>query len=180
MKDMKGVLNMEYNFQQHVTKEDYVSFFMNHLKMNILKPANVVLFVIGFGYLAAAPFINGTGDYLFTYIGFGLFVFMLVSVFYARFSAGKRYDKNEGMFDMSYQVTDEAFTFMVGGQPVEKKWIDFYSATETTDYLYLFVSRDNGTVLVKRDVPQDAIDFIRRQLVAHVNPKRVKLLKNQD
>ena len=84
------------------------------------------------------------------------------------------------MFDMSYQVTDEAFTFMVGGQPVEKKWIDFYSATETADYLYLFVSKDNGTVLVKRDVPHDAIEFIRAQLIAHVNPKRLKVIRNQE
>lgn len=171
---------MEYNFHQHVTKEDYVAFFMNHLKMNILKPANVILFIFGFGYLAAAPFINGTNDFLFTYIGFGLLAFMLLSVVYARYNAAKRYDKNQGMFDMSYKINEEAFSFMVGDQPVEKKWMDFYSATETEDYLYIFVSKDNGTVLVKRDVPSDAIAFIRTQLRAHVNPKRIKLFQNQD
>lgn len=171
---------MEYNFQQHVSKEDYVAFFMNHLRMNILRPANIILFVFGFGYLGAAPFINGTEDFLFTYIGLGLLAFMLLSVVFARINAGKRYDKNDGMFDMSYQVTEDAFLFMVGEQPVEKKWIDFYSATETKEYLYLFVSKDNGTVLVKREIQPEVINFIRAKLIAHLNPKRVKLLQKQE
>lgn len=166
---------MEYNFSQHVTKEDYVAFLMNHLKMNIMRPFNLGLFVVGLGYLLSAPIITGSGDYTFTVIGLALIGVMVLSVFFARYNAGKRYDKNQEMFDMTYRATEEGFSYVVGTQAVEKKWFDFYSASETEEYLYIFASKDSGSVLVKRDIPSDAVDFIRSKLVAHVNPKRVKV-----
>jgi hypothetical protein len=170
---------MEYNFSQHVTKEDYVNFLMNHLKMNIMKPFNLTLFVVGLGYLLLAPIVTGTGDFTFTIIGFALIAVMVLSVFFARRNAAKRYDKNKDMFDMTYKATDEAFSFVVGNQTVDKQWMDFYSAAETEDYLYIFASKDSGSVLIKRDIPSDAIDFVRSKLVAHVNPKRLKVFTTE-
>lgn len=170
---------MEYQFKQHVTREDYIAFLMNHIKMNIVKPINVVFFVILLGYLIAAPFITGTGDFTFTYIGFGLVGVMGLTLLIARRNAGKRYDKNAEKFDMSYHVDETAFSYVIGEQKIEKKWIDFYSASEVDDYLYIFVSRDSGTVLVKRDIPDDAIRFIRKQIRAHVAPKRVKIFTDE-
>ena len=166
---------MEYQFSQHVTKEDYVAFLMNHLKMNIMRPFNLTLFVVGLGYLLLAPIITGSGDFTFTIIGLALIAVMVVSVFFARYNAGKRYDQNKDMFDMTYRANDEGFAYIIGKEAVDRKWIDFYSAAETEEYLYIFASKDSGSVLVKREVPADAIDFIRNKLKAHVNPKKLKL-----
>jgi hypothetical protein len=165
---------MEYHFSQHVTKEDYVAFLMNHLKMNLMRPFNLILFTFGLGYLLIAPFV--TGDFTFTLIGLTLVVVMVFSVFLARFNAGRRYEKNKHLFDMSYRVDDETFSYMLGDKTIDKKWMDFFSANETKEYLYIFASKDSGSVLIKREIPNDAIAFIKAQLRAHVDPKRVKLL----
>lgn len=167
---------MEYHFTQHVTREDYIAFLMNHLKMNIFKPTNMIFFTIGIGYLAVAPFITGTQDFTFTLIGLVLVFIMIISIVFARYNAGKRYDKNAGNFDMSYSVDDTGFSYKVAGQKIETPWINFYSAAETEDYLYVFVSKDSGSVIVKRDVPNDAIEFIKSKLKEHVNSKKIKFL----
>ncbi|QMS85753.1 YcxB family protein [Candidatus Xianfuyuplasma coldseepsis] len=168
---------MEYHFNQHVTREDYIAFLMNHLRMNIFKPTNLIFFTIGIGYLAVAPFITGTQDFTFTFIGLGLVLVMILSILFARYNAGKRYDKNPGNFDMSYTVDDNGFSYNVSGQKIETPWMNFYSASETEDYLYVFVSKDSGSVIVKRDVPNDAIEFIKTKLQEHVNAKKINFLK---
>jgi LPXTG-motif cell wall-anchored protein len=167
---------MEYKFTQHVTKEDYIAFLMNHLKMNIMRPFNMVLFIFGLGYLLLSPIITGTNNYAFTLIGLSLIFMMGVSVIFARRNAAKRYDKNQDMFDMTYLADEEGFSYLIGDEKVEKKWYDFYSASETEDYLYVFTSKDSGSVIVKREVPNEAIDFIREKLKKHVNAKRLKLM----
>ena len=167
---------MEYKFQQHVTKEDYIKFLMNHLKMNIMPPFNIGLFVFGIGYLLLSPIVTGTGSFVYTYVALFLILLMVISVWFAKYNAGRRYDKNKDMFDMTYVADDEGFSYLIGSEKVLKKWFDFYMATETEEYLYIFTSKDSGSVIVKREVPTEAIDFIRKQLKAHVSPKRLKLL----
>lgn len=167
---------MEYHFTQHVSKEDYIAFLMNHLRMNIFKPANLAFFTIGIGYLAIAPFITGTENFTFTYIGIILVFVFILSIFLARYNAGKRYDKNAGKFDLSYTVDENGFSYKVSGQKMETKWMDFYSVAETKDYLYIFVSKDSGSVIVKRDISEEIIGFIKQQLASHLPKKRVRLL----
>lgn len=164
---------MEYEFSQHVNKEDYVAFLMNHLKMNLMRPFNLILFTFGLGYLLLAPFV--TGDITFTLIGLTLVLVMGLSVLLARYNAGRRYEKNKHLFDMTYRVTEDTFHYMLGDKTIDKKWMDFFSANETKDYLYIFASKDSGSVLIKREIPSDAIAFIKAQLRAHVDPRRLKL-----
>lgn len=175
----KGVFLLEYNFSQHVTKEDYIAFVTNHMKMSFFKPFNIVLFVISVGYLAASPFILGTNDYTFLFIGLGIILLLVGMVFYARKNAAKTYDKNSDQFTMSYKVDDEGLTYILGEGQLQKQWMEFYSATENDDYMYVYVNKNSGLVLVKRDVPVDALRFIRSKLTEHVTPaKRVKVYQN--
>lgn len=167
---------MEYTFSQHINKEDYVAFLMNHLKMNLMKPFNLILFIGGMGYLLIGPFVTGSGDFTFTLIGLALILVMIGSVFFAKRNAAKRYDQNAEMFDMTYKVTEELFSFAVGNEWIDKKWIDFYSASETDEYLYIFVAKDSGSVLIKRDIPIDALTFVKDQIKKNVPAKRVKLI----
>lgn len=170
---------MEYTFSQHINKEDYVAFLMNHLKMNLMKPFNLVLFVGGMGYLLIGPFVTGSEDFTFTLIGLALILVMIASVYFAKRNAAKRYDQNTEMFDMTYKVNEELFSFAVGNEWIDKKWIDFYSASETEEYLYIFVAKDSGSVLIKRDIPSDALAFVKQQIKNSVPPKRVKFLKEE-
>ena len=62
---------MEYKFTQKVTKEDYIAFVTNHMKISFLKPVNIVLFVISIGYLMVSPFIIGENDYTFLFLSHG-------------------------------------------------------------------------------------------------------------
>ncbi len=167
---------MEYQFTQHITKEDYVKFLMNHLKMNIMRPLNITLFIFGLGYLLLSPIVTGTGSFVYTYVALFLILLMGISVWFAKYNASKRYDKNKDMFDMTYIADEEGFSYLIGNEKVLKKWFDFYMATETEDYLYIFTSKDSGSVIVKREVPTEAIEFIKDKLSKHVSPKRLKLL----
>ncbi len=167
---------MEFTFRQKVSREDYVAFVDNHLKRSILKPLNLVLFVISIGYLMISPFILDNGDYTFFFIGLGIALLLAAMIFYARRNAAKQYDKTPDQFNMEYKVDDEGLTYLIGEGSIEKKWFDFHSAMEKEDYLYLYVNKNSGMVIVKREVPIDALNFIKEKIKEKVNPKNVKLL----
>lgn len=167
---------MEYTFSQHVTREDYVAFVTNHMKISFFKPFNIVLFVVSIGYLMLSPFILGTGEFNFLFIGLGLVALLAGMFFYAKRNAKKQYDKNPDSFNMSYEVNDEALVYIFTEQNITKKWIEFYSAAETEEYLYIYVNKNSGLVLVKRDIPNDALNFVKDKIRLHLNAKRIKLL----
>jgi hypothetical protein len=166
---------MEYNFKQHLSKEDYVNFVTAHMKSSMLKPLNIVLFIISVGYLVVSPFILGTGDFTFLYFGLGIIALLVIMYFYARRNAAKQYEKNSEQFDMTYKVNDEGLNYILPQGSIEKKWIEFFSAFETEEYLFIYLQKNSGMVILKRDVPTDAVEFIKRKLVDHVNSKRLKL-----
>ena len=66
--------NMEYEFSQKWTKEDYVAFATNHLFLNFLKIQNIVLYSVSIGYLLITPIM--TDRWEFFYVGIGLIVLM--------------------------------------------------------------------------------------------------------
>ncbi len=170
---------MEYNFHQHVTKDDYVAFVMNHLKMSFYKPFNMALFIVSVGYLLISPILD-PGNFTFLFIGLGIVLLLVAMMFYARKNAAKTYDNSAAQFDMSYRVNDEGLTYILDEGQLEKKWGEFYSVKETEEYLYVYVNKNSGMVIVKREVPNDALSFVKQKLTLHVLPKRVKLLKETD
>jgi len=140
-----------------------------------MKPFNIALFAISIGYLMIAPFIIGDGNYTFTFIGLGLISFIAVMYFFAKKNAGKQYDKDADQFQMSYEVDDEGLTYIIKDGSLPKKWMDFYSATETAEYLYVYVNKNSGMVMVKRDIPTDAMEFIKNKLRESLPAKRAHL-----
>ncbi len=169
---------MEYKFTQKVTKEDYVSFVTNHMKVSFLKPLNIALFVVSIGYLTVSPFLLPADErnFTFTFIGIGILLLLIVMVWYAKRNAEKQYDKSESEFTMSYEVNEEGLVYIVSEGNIEKKWIEFYSAVENEQYLYIYVNKNSGMVIVKRDVDDAAINFVKEKLRLHVKAKRLKLL----
>ena len=170
---------MEYNFTQQVTKEDYVAFVNNHMKMSFLKPLNISLFIVSIGYLTISPFLMPVEErsYTFTFIGIGIVFLLFGMILFAKKNAGKQYDKASGQFKMSYMVNDEGLTYKVAEGNIEKKWFEFYSASETKEFLYVYVNKNSGMVIVKRDVNEQAVSFIKEQLSKNVKSKRINFLK---
>ena len=170
---------MEYNFTQDVTKDDYVSFVNNHMKVSFLKPVNIILFTVSIGYLMISPFLMPVAErsYTFTYIGVGLIVLLVGLMLFAKKNAERQYDKSNGDFSMSYEFNDDALVYIVTDGNIEKKWYEFYSVLESEDYLYVYVNKNSGMLIIKRAAPTAAIEFIKEKLVANLKPKRVKLLK---
>ena len=170
---------MEYSFTQEVTKEDYVSFVNNHMKLSFLKPVNILLFVVSIGYLTISPFLMPAGErsYTFSFIGIGILVLLIGMVFYARKNAEKQYDKADNEFKMTYEVNEEGLIYKLTEGNIEKKWHDFYMAMENEKYLYVYVNKNSGMVIVKRAATFEAIDFVKSKLKLHVKPRRLKLLE---
>ena len=170
---------MEYKFTQEISREDYVSFVVNHMKYSFLKPFNIILFTVSIGYLMVSPFLMQTGErnYTFTFIGIGLMVVLGALMVFAKRSAGKQYDKTGGEFKMTYEITDDALVYKVAEGDVTKQWNEFYSAMETEDYLYVYVNKQRGMVIVKRSISDAMVRFIKEKLAANLKPKRLRLMK---
>jgi hypothetical protein len=168
---------MEYKFNQNVTKEDYVSFVTNHMKNSFLRPMNIVLFVISIGYLTVSPFFMPADErsFTFTFIGIGIVLLLIAMVFFAKRNAEKQYDKNEGEFKMKYEVDDEGLRYIVSEGQIERKWNELFSAVENDEYLYIYVNKNSGMLMVKRDIDDAAIQFVRDRLRANLKPKRVRI-----
>jgi hypothetical protein len=170
---------MEYSFTQEVTKEDYVSFVNNHMKLSFLKPLNIVLFVVSIGYLTISPFLMPVAErsYTFSFIGLGILALLIAMVMFARKNAEKQYDKSENEFTMTYDVDEEGLVYKLNEGSIEKKWFDFYMALENEKYLYVYVNKNSGMVIVKRAATIEAINFIKTKLKANVKPKKLKLME---
>lgn len=170
---------MEYTFTQEVSKEDYVSFVNNHMKLSFLKPVNILLFVVSIGYLTISPFLMPADErsYTFSFVGIGILVLLIGMVFYARRNAEKQYDKSENEFTMTYEVNDDGLIYKLQDGNVDKKWYEFYMAMETEKYLYVYVNKNSGMVIVKRAATFEAIAFIKSKLKEHVKPKKLKLME---
>jgi len=170
---------MEYTFTQEVTKEDYVSFVNNHMKLSFLKPVNIVLFAVSIGYLTISPFLMPADErsYTFSFIGLGILALLIGMMFYARKNAEKQYDKSENDFTMTYEVNEDGLIYKLNDGNVDKKWYDFYMAMENEKYLYVYVNKNSGMVIVKRAATIEAINFVKAKLKLHVKPKRLKLME---
>ncbi len=170
---------MDYKFTQHVTREDYVAFVTNHMKLSFFKPVNMILFAISIGYLMVSPFILGNGDFTFLFIGLAIILLLVGMSFYARKNAGKQYDKDPDQFNMTYEVNDEGLVYITAEGDLTKTWSEFYSAVEVGEYIYVYVNKNSGMVLIKRDMSGDTLRFIKQKVTEHVNSKKVKLLENE-
>lgn len=169
---------MDYKFKQEVTKDDYVSFVTNHMKQSFLKPVNIILFTVSIGYLMISPFLMSaeSRNYTFTFIGLGLIVLLVGLVIFSKKAAEKQYDKNAGNFDMEYEINDEALVYIVQEGRIDKKWYEFYSVSENQDYLYVYVNKQRGMLIIKRAISSDALQFVKSKLKENLKPKRVKLI----
>ena len=136
---------MEYKFKQAVSKEDYVSFVINHMKQSFIKPVNIILFTVSIGYLIFSPFLMAPEDrnYTFTFIGLGLMLLLVALVIFSKKAAEKQYDKSAGGFDMEYEVTDDALIYIVADGNISKRWDEFFSVNENEKYLYIYVNKEN-------------------------------------
>lgn len=171
------MINMDYEFKQNVTKEDYVAFVTNHIKKSFLKVSNILLFTISIGYLIVSPFILDEQDFTFLYIGLAIVALLIGMVFFVRRNAGKTYDKNPNAFDMAYRADDEGLTYIVPEGEIQKNWNEFYSVNETEEYLYLYVNKNSGLLFVKSQINQDIVRFIIENATKNMKPKHIKLLK---
>lgn len=172
---------MEYKFKQMLTKEDYVAFVTNHLRQGLLRPFNVVLFILCMGYLLASPFLPGNeGNYNFMFIALGLVAMLAIMVVFSRRSAGKRYDKVKDEFDVEFTVDENKVVYSLSnGQFLDKPWNEFYRIFERGEYIYLYVNKNSGLVCVTRNLNQDIVAFIKRQINEHMDPKKVKLVSEE-
>ena len=168
---------MEYKFSQKVTREDYISFVTNHMKNSFLRPVNVVLFIISIGYLTVSPFLMPADErsFTFTFIGVGIIALLVGMVFLARKNAAKQYDRIEGEFKMSYEFDDDGLRYIVAEGQIEKKWFEFHSAVENEDYLYIYVNKNSGMLVIKREADENSLRFLRDKLRASLKPRRLRL-----
>lgn len=169
---------MEFQFHQHVERDDYVAFVTNHLKQSMFRPFNVVLYVFAFGYFMISPFILEDTPMTYFFLGLGFIAITVAMVFVARRNARKTYDNNPEQFEMDYLLTDEGLTYLLGEGQLEKKWYEIFSARETAEYLFIYVNKNSGMVVVKRDVPSDALRFLKQKLTENV--KKLKLLQEDN
>lgn len=168
---------MEYKFKQEVSKEDYVSFVTNHMKQSFLRPVNIILFTISIGYLMVSPFLmEGERNYTFTFIGLGLILLLGGLVIFSKKAAERQYDKQQGSFDMEYEITDDALVYIIQEGNMAKQWYEFYSVRENEDYLYVYVNKQRGMLIIKRYISAEALAFIKTKLRENLKPNRVKLI----
>lgn len=170
---------MDYKFKQEVNQDDYVSFVTNHMKQSFLKPVNIVLFTVSIGYLMVSPFLMAADErnYTFTFIGLGLVLLLVALAAFSKKAAERQYLKSGGNFDMEYEITDEALVYIVSEGKIAKNWSEFYSVSENDDYLYVYVNKQRGMLIIKRAITSDALDFIKNKLQENLKPNRVKFLK---
>ena len=83
---------MEYRFTQKYSKKDYIAFAMNHMKISILKPLNIFLFIASIGYLILTPLLTG-GDYTFLYLAIGLIIVLVLFLLFTWVGAARTYNK---------------------------------------------------------------------------------------
>ncbi|AIO19224.1 hypothetical protein KQ51_01347 [Candidatus Izimaplasma bacterium HR1] len=169
---------MDYKFKQDVSKDDYVSFVTNHMKQSFIKPLNVILFTVSIGYLMISPFLMAAEDrnYTFTFIGVGLMLLLVALVIFSKKAAERQYDKSEGGFSMEYEITDDALIYIVNEGNISKQWYEFYSVNENEDYLYVYVNKQRGMLIIKSALSGDALRFIKDKLRANIKPRKVKLI----
>lgn len=170
---------MDYRFKQEVTKEDYVSFVTNHMKRSFVKPVNIILFTVSIGYLMVSPFLMPAEErsFTFTFIGIGLLVLLTGLVIFSKKAAEKQYDRSNGGFDMEYEITEDGLVYIVGEGTIEKKWYEFYSVNENEDYLYIYVNKQRGMLIIKRAITEEALQFIKTKLQESLKANRIKFIK---
>lgn len=170
---------MEYKFKQELTREDYMAFVSNHLRQGLLRPFNVALFIVCIGYLLISPFLPGNeGNFMFMYIALGLVAILVLMVFFSKRSAGKRYESVKDEFKVNFTVTEERLLYELNdGRLLDKGWNEFYSCYERGDYLYLYLNKNSGLVIVLRNLDASIIAFVKQQLTQNLNPKKVRFAK---
>lgn len=154
---------MEYKINHHIEKEDYLAFVTNHIVSGFLKPLNMVLFTISLAYLIVTPFL--TGEFTFLLIALGIIALIIVGIFFVRRNAVKTYDKDSSSFDMKYEFNEEGFAAVMSEGKRELLWSEFYSAKETDKYLFIYVTPQQGLMLVKSQLSEEALKFLKEQLL---------------
>lgn len=172
---------MNYKFKQQLTKEDYVSFVTNHLRQGLLKPVNIGLFAMCFGYLLVSPFLPGSdGSFTFTYIALGLLAMLVFMVVFARSSAKKRYESVKDEFNVEFSMDEESLKYELNDKRfIERNWMDFNRAFERGDYIYIYITKNSGLVIVKRDLDDEIVSFIKEQLKKHLDKHKLRLQKEE-
>ncbi|MCK5388351.1 MAG: YcxB family protein [Candidatus Izimaplasma sp.] len=170
---------MEYKFTQEWTKEDYIAFAMNHMKVSVFKPSNIILFTISIGYLTITPLVTG-GDYTFFYLGLGVIIFLGAFLLFTRVGAGRAYEKNKDLMKINFLINENGLTYLNSNGELLKPWNEFYSFKETKDYFFMHFSKYKGMLLAKRELSDELQKYIIKNVTEHlVNKKKIKLLKDE-
>lgn len=167
---------MEYKFEQKWTKEDYVSFAVNHLLQNFLRTRNLILYTVSIGYLIITPLL--TDRWEFFYVGIGLILLFIGYILLAKRSAAKGYERNKDSLSIQFTINETCLMYETGEGTITENWENFTYVKETDKYFFMYFSAHKGFLLAKRDLSEDLIKMIRRGLIEHVvNQKRIKLLE---
>ena len=166
---------MEYKFSQKWTEEDYVTFAMNHLLLSFFKTQNIILYTISIGYLLITPLL--TERWEFFYVGIGLLLLLGGYLIMARRAAVKGYERNKDSLSINFTLNEQGLIYETLDGKITDKWEQFYSVKETEKYFFMYFAAQKGFIVAKRDLTEEMVLFIRKNLLEHVvNQKRIKLL----
>ena len=166
---------MEYKFSQKWTEEDYVTFAMNHLLLSFFKKQNIILYGLSIGYLLITPAL--TGRWEFFYVGIGLVLLLGGYLIMAKRAAVKGYERNKDSLSIEFTLNDQGLIYETSDGKITDNWEQFYSVKETEKYFFMYFAAQKGFIVAKRDLTEEMVLFIRRNLLDHVvNQKRIKLL----
>ena len=166
---------MEYKFSQKWTEEDYVTFAMNHLLLSFFKKQNIILYTLSIGYLLLTPVLTDRWEFFF--VGVGLLLLLGGYLIMARRAAVKGYQRNKDSLSIDFTLNDKGLIYKTADGEITDTWEQFYSVKETEKYFFMYFAAQKGFVVAKRDLTEEMILFIRKNLLEHVvNQKRIKLL----
>jgi len=79
--------------------------------------------------------------------------------------------------EMTIKLGEEGFTITQPSAHVDAKWSDMTGWDEVTEVLAVYVTRNQGYVVPKSQVPVSQIDYARERLIANGLPKAGALRK---
>lgn len=163
-----------------ITKDDHFAFWARQLSKSIRRFVIIVAgVVVVLGLLAW--FLNDRTSAVAVATGgcIGAILFPLIMRCLVLPKEAQRMWDAFGLIkeEMTIKLGEEGFTITQPSAHVDAKWSDMTGWDEVTEVLAVYVTRNQGYVVPKSQVPVSQIDYARERLIANGLPKAGALRK---
>ena len=152
-------MNIQKDFKNKLTKNDYITYLLNRNMILLLSPAIIIALLVATIYsIVSEGFSFNTVIYMLPIALFILSYFQMYRVIKHTLKSQKE------IYELKITLTDNEYKDLTNGEQNSLSYDKAYCYKETKKHLYIFVDKNNALILPKREFEENELDQIKTTL----------------